>query len=478
MNSNGYKRILLVEDEAIIAAAQSMHLEQNGYYVITASSGKKAIEKFNNKEAKIDLVLMDIDLGSGNMDGIETAEAILKEHKTPILFLSNHVEPAIITKAGDVSSYGYVLKNSGFEILNASIKMALKLHKAYKDLNIRNTEIEKGAIELSYFERRYRRLFETAKDGILILDAESGKIVDVNPYLVEMLGYSKEEFLDKSIWDISAFKNIFYSKQLFEELKKTSYVRYNDLPLETQAGSKVYVEVVSNVYYVGDEKVIQCNIRDMTVQTESTKSLTNSIINRDTLLLEFQHRAKNSFQLIMSLINLKAGNANSGETKDNLDELNLRVGSISDLYSILYESNAFNEVQLKTYCEKTIIAMSNLNPNIKIIKNLENITLNSKIAGTIGMLLVELLSNAVKYAFPKLHKGTIKVDLKQCDSKIILIVEDDGIGFPEDWKKSEVKSMGFNILDAMVDQLDGNIEYIKNNGTKVIIEFPYTKKEE
>lgn len=471
MNNNGYKRILLVEDEAIIAAAQSMQLKTNGYKVITANSGAKAIEKLNDKENKIDLILMDIDLGSGKMDGIETAELILKEDNTPILFLSNHTEPEIMSKAEKVSSYGYVVKNSGFPILNASIKMALKLDKAYQDLNTRNIEVEAGAKELSYFEKRYRRLFETAKDGILILDADSGKIVDVNPFLIEMLGYSKEEFLNKSIWDISAFKNIFYSKQLFEELKKKSYVRYNDLPLETQTGSKVYVEVVSNVYYVGDEKVIQCNIRDMTVQTEYTKSLASSIVNKNILLNEFQHRAKNSFQLIMSLINLRAC-ATNGEAKNNLDELNLKIGSISDLYSLLYETKTFYEVQLNAYCDKIVESMSNLNSNITIHKNFEMIKINSKIAATVGMVLVELLSNAVKYAFPELRKGIINVGLKQLDSKIILIVEDDGVGFPKDWNRDEVKTMGFDIIDAMVDQLNGNIKYIQTNGTNVIIEFP------
>ena len=113
-------------------------------------------------------------------------------------------------------------------------------------------------------EKRYRRLFETARDGILILDAETGQISDVNPFLTEMLGYSHEDFLGKKLWEIGAFKDIEASKATFEELQSKGYVRYNDLPLETKDGRPIAVEFVSNVYQVNHHKVIQCNIRDIT----------------------------------------------------------------------------------------------------------------------------------------------------------------------------------------------------------------------
>ena len=90
---------------------------------------------------------------------------------------------------------------------------------------------------LKVSETRYRRLFETAQDGILILDAETGQISDVNPFLVEMLGYSHEEFLGKKLWEIGAFKNIEASKAAFLELQSKGYVRYKDLPLETKDGT-------------------------------------------------------------------------------------------------------------------------------------------------------------------------------------------------------------------------------------------------
>jgi len=115
-------------------------------------------------------------------------------------------------------------------------------------------------------EARYRRLFETAQDGVLILDAQSGLIVDVNPFLIRLLDYPREEFIGKTLWDIGPFRNIEASKAAFQELQAKEYIRYENLPLESRSGRRVNVEFVSNVYGVNGKSVIQCNIRDITAR--------------------------------------------------------------------------------------------------------------------------------------------------------------------------------------------------------------------
>jgi PAS domain S-box-containing protein/putative nucleotidyltransferase with HDIG domain len=118
-------------------------------------------------------------------------------------------------------------------------------------------------------ELRYRRLFEAAQDGILVLDAKTGMIEDVNPYLIKMLGYSREEFIKKKLWEVGAFRDIEASQEAFEALQENEYIRYEDLPLKAKDGRLIQVEFVSNVYKVGDEKVIQCNIRDITERKQA-----------------------------------------------------------------------------------------------------------------------------------------------------------------------------------------------------------------
>jgi len=122
-------------------------------------------------------------------------------------------------------------------------------------------------------ERQYRRLFEAAKDGILILNSITGKIEDVNPFLVDLLGYSREEFLGKKLWEVGPFKDVAASKTAFEELQSKDYIRYDDLPLQTQNGRLVSVEFVSNVYALNGGHVIQCNIRDITIRKQMVEDL-------------------------------------------------------------------------------------------------------------------------------------------------------------------------------------------------------------
>ena len=125
-------------------------------------------------------------------------------------------------------------------------------------------------------ESRYRRLFEGGRDGILIVDFDTGKILDVNEYLIDMLGYSHEEFLDKCLWEVSPFKDTALNKDAFAELLEKGYIRYEDLPLETSDGRSIAVEVVSNSNLVCGVTFIQCNIRDITERKRTEEALKES----------------------------------------------------------------------------------------------------------------------------------------------------------------------------------------------------------
>ena len=200
------KKILLVEDEALIAMNEAQMLKKRGYEVVTVYNGEKAIEAVDS-DSEISLILMDIDLGKG-IDGTEAAEKILKEHDLPIAFLSSHTEPEIVERTEGITSYGYIVKNSGETVLLASIRMAFRLYEAHIELknqkeNLRTALIkqEQTAEELMDSEEKFRTMMNQSIDMIFLHDLE-GNIVDVNQTGVEQTGYSREELLSMAISDL------------------------------------------------------------------------------------------------------------------------------------------------------------------------------------------------------------------------------------------------------------------------------------
>ena len=155
------------------------------------------------------------------------------------------------------------------------------------DRELRELEVRRAGKraekQLKLSELRYRRLFESAKDGIIILNADSGTIIDANPFLVELLEYRLEELVGQELWEIAPFRDIAANKDAFQKLQAEKYIRYDHLPLESKSGRRTDVEFVSNVYQVNGERIIQCNIRDITARRRmerEIKSLTEGLERR------------------------------------------------------------------------------------------------------------------------------------------------------------------------------------------------------
>jgi PAS domain S-box-containing protein len=148
------------------------------------------------------------------------------------------------------------------------------------------TDRRRMADAIKVSEARYRRLFETAQDGILIVDANTRLVFDANPFLTDLLGYGRDELVGKELWQIGLFKDIEANKAAFRELQARGYIRYEDLPLSTKDGRQIEVEFVSNVYAVGDARVIQCNIRDVTDRKRAENNLRSAHNLLETRVIE------------------------------------------------------------------------------------------------------------------------------------------------------------------------------------------------
>ena len=201
------KVLLLVEDEVLIALGERQILEKEGYRVLHVSDGESAVEAICVQNQPVDLVLMDIHLGAG-IDGIEAARQILQSRDIPLIFLSSHTEKEVVEKTEQITSYGYVVKYSGPVVLDASIKMAFKLHAARQDIQRANQQLEAEISErkrteeiLRKSESRYRGYFENATLAMFRTTRE-GKVIAVNTAFAKTFGYESPEEVYRCIQDV------------------------------------------------------------------------------------------------------------------------------------------------------------------------------------------------------------------------------------------------------------------------------------
>ena len=333
-------------------------------------------------------------------------------------------------------------------------------------------------------EVQYRRLFEAAKDGILILDAETGMVLDVNPFLVEMLGYSHEQFLGKRIWELGFFKDVVANKANFATLQQQEYIRYEDLPLETADGRRRDVEFVSNVYRVDHRKIIQCNIRDITDRKRAQEALRELLREKESLLKEVHHRVKNNLQVISSLMRLQSAQVENRVAQAALQDMQNRIGSMALLHETLYQSGSFARVDLATYlraiCSQLFHSLVVDPESIQLRLDVASVSLDVSQAVPCGLLVNELVSNCLKHAFPNRRRGEVRVEVQ-------LVGRRSG-GAPASGRQRRgaagglrsaavADRLGLQLVSDLVGQIQGRLEIGRGPGAVFEVVFtPQTAK--
>lgn len=305
-------------------------------------------------------------------------------------------------------------------------------------------------------EIRYRRLFESARDGILILNAVTLKITDVNPFMSELLGYSREEFLGKELWEIGLFSDKEASQHAFRELQLKGYLRYEDLPLQNREGNPREVEFVSNVYQEDSRQVIQCNIRDITdrkrrdeergllLHSEQAAHAEADAANgiKDEFLALLSHELRTPLTSILGWSDLLvSGTLDEAATKHALEIIGRNARAQRQLIDDLLDISRIITGKLRLEVQPIALApmIESVVDTVRPTADARNIqvqmvldSLLSPISGDperLQQIIWNLLTNAIKFT-PK--GGRVQVRMERIDSHVELIISDTGQGIEPD----------------------------------------------
>jgi PAS domain S-box-containing protein len=291
------------------------------------------------------------------------------------------------------------------------------------------TDRKRIEYEMTSSELRYRRLFETAQDGILILNAETGTISDVNPFLLNMLGYSKQDLVGKKLWEIGFFTDIKASLQAFQTLQAKGYVRYENLPLKSADGRSMEVEFVSNRYAVNGELVIQCNIRDITDRKKTERM-------RDEFIGIMSHEIKNGLTVIMGDVSTAADSRLSKEQSsellsDAVEQTEIMTNLVDNLLELARQQSGrlaihARPVNLREIANTVMRKLKNKSPIHSIVNDVPS-DLRLAFADTIRTerILYNLVDNAIKYSPAG---GEVRVSASQEGNFLVTGVNDRGPG--------------------------------------------------
>lgn len=298
-------------------------------------------------------------------------------------------------------------------------------------------------------EERYRRLFESARDGILILDAGTMAVIDANPYMSEMLGYSREEFVGKELWEIGLFRDKSESEATVRQLREEGYVRYDNLPLKSQSGKVQEVEFVCNVYEEDGREVAQCNIRDITERRrlerqvqEQTRELAAAGRRKDEFLAMLSHELRNPMAPIFNALELIGQQGGENELqREARGVIERQVRHLARLVDDLLEVSRITTGRIRLHKERVDVgvvvrrALERVQPLMErrgqtvALSLPEDVVWLDADATRLEQVVGNLLNNASKYTEPG---GHVWLGAEQVDGHAVLRVRDDGIGMPPD----------------------------------------------
>jgi len=330
------------------------------------------------------------------------------------------------------------------------------------------TEQKKAQEQLRRSERLFRKLFLKAPGALLMVDNEN-RVKMANQSFENLFGYSEEELLGKDIDQAIVHEDQQDDSPRMpgEDFREGKF--YKDVVRYTKEGKPKDILLGAIPVYLDDEPIAGFGIYiDITEQKENQRKLEQSLEEKRVLLEEIHHRVKNNLAIISGFLQLQSFEIEDEQTKEVLNDSQLRIQSIAIVHEMLYQSENFVDISFETYVKRLINTVKNTLPldhkhiNIKI--NASDVSLDINQAIPCAILINELVTNSYKHAFEGRDSGKIWINLYEDAGRIFVEVKDDGRGLPKGFSIDEQSSIGMSLIQTLTDQLNGELEVTSDDG--------------
>lgn len=323
-------------------------------------------------------------------------------------------------------------------------------------------------------ERKNQAFINALPDLFLILDRD-GRYIDIKTSNPAILIGEERDLLGRTIADVGMSPVLV--SQFLDAISKA-----------LQSQSVVVIEYDLNVIeglrhfearivrLAGEQDLVLFIVRDITEQHRMQEALALSLREKETLLKEIHHRVKNNLQIVSSLIQLQAASLTSEHDQLLLEETQQRIRTMAQVHELLYRSDRLSSIEMKEYLERLLDELSSAyyetRLQVNITMDIDPIEVSLDMATPLGLIFNEAVTNAFKYAFNDRTSGSLKISLKRlptCGRR--MMIADDGPGLPEDWQERAKTSLGFTLIETLVQQIKGHMEINSETGTSISITF-------
>ena len=336
-------------------------------------------------------------------------------------------------------------------------------------MKLLKSQVNKATEDLRQREATLRSYIDNAPDGVFITD-ENGNYVEINSAAESITGYSQSELLTKSIADMLPPEYIDQGLNHFRQLKDIGHGQI-DLKFLHKSGEKrwwsLYAVKLSESRYLGFTK-------DITDKKNDEKRILNLLAEKELLLKEVHHRIKNNMNTIKGLLTLQIHSEDNPQIISSLQSAENRVHSMIMLYDRLYSTDNYREISVKEYLEplaSEIIGGFPGSINLTIETEINDFILNVRLLTPLGIIVNELLTNIMKYAFNGRESGKIFLSAALENNRVKVVIWDNGVGIPETVDFGSTTGFGLDLVKMLTEQIEGNIRFERGDGTRFVLEF-------